>query len=114
LVGNVFTSLPDRRINYLFLVGGFAESPLLRDRVKREFQDRAKVIIPNDPGVVVLKGASMFGVDPSVVKVRRSRMTYGVGVLHPFNPKIHPQGLSAFLQLLYRSGEKSFANYKIP
>jgi len=35
-------------------------------------------------------GAVMFGVDPTVVGVRRSRLTYGVGVLHRFVPGKHP------------------------
>jgi len=35
-------------------------------------------------------GAVMFGVDPTVVGVRRSRLTYGVGVLHRFVPGRHP------------------------
>ena len=32
----------------------------------------------------------MFGMDPTVVNVRRSRLTYGVGVLNRFNPEKHP------------------------
>jgi len=32
----------------------------------------------------------MFGLDPTVVGVRRSRLTYGVGVLHRFLPGKHP------------------------
>jgi len=32
----------------------------------------------------------MFGIDPTVVGVRRSRLTYGVGVLHRFQPGKHP------------------------
>lgn len=32
----------------------------------------------------------MFGIDPTVVGVRRSRLTYGVGVLHRFVPGKHP------------------------
>ena len=32
----------------------------------------------------------MFGIDPTVVGVRRSRLTYGVGVLHRFEPGRHP------------------------
>jgi len=35
-------------------------------------------------------GAVMFGLDPTVVGVRRSRLTYGVGVLHRFLPGKHP------------------------
>ena len=32
----------------------------------------------------------MFGMDPTVVNVRRSRLTYGVGVLNRFNADKHP------------------------
>ena len=35
-------------------------------------------------------GAVIFGIDPTVVGVRRSRLTYGVGVLHRFVPGKHP------------------------
>ena len=32
----------------------------------------------------------MFGMDPDIVSERRSRLTYGVGVLHRFKPEKHP------------------------
>lgn len=42
----------------------------------------------------------MFGLDPTVVNVRRSRYTYGVGVLnrfvagkHPASKKVHRDGV---------------------
>jgi hypothetical protein len=42
-------------------------------------------------GIPKLSGAVQFGLDPTVVKVRRSRLTYGVGVLNRFNPATHPE-----------------------
>ena len=33
----------------------------------------------------------MFGLDPTVVNVRRSRLTYGVGVLNRYNKDKHPK-----------------------
>ena len=35
-------------------------------------------------------GAVLFGIDPSIVNVRRSRLTYGVGILNRFDHKKHP------------------------
>lgn len=32
----------------------------------------------------------LFGIDPSIVNVRRSRLTYGVGILNRFDPDLHP------------------------
>ncbi|KAF0309280.1 Heat shock protein 12A [Amphibalanus amphitrite] len=43
----------------------------------------------------------LFGLDPSVIQVRRCTMTYGVGVLNKFMRGIHPQG-----KLLVRDGRE--------
>ncbi|MBN3324367.1 HS12A protein, partial [Atractosteus spatula] len=78
-------------IKFLFLVGGFAESPLLQQAVQNMLQGRCRIIIPHDVGLTILKGAVLFGLDPSVIKVRRSPLTYGVGVLnHRFVEGKHP------------------------
>ena len=42
-------------------------------------------------GLAILRGAVQFGLDPSVVTVRRSRLTYGVGVLNRYLEGVHPQ-----------------------
>ena len=79
-----------RNVEYLFLVGGFAESPVLRQAMKENFSHQLQVIIPQDVSLTILKGAVMFGLDPSLIRVRRSRVTYGVGCLHRFDPDSHP------------------------
>uniref|UniRef100_A0A4W3J412 Heat shock protein 12A n=1 Tax=Callorhinchus milii TaxID=7868 RepID=A0A4W3J412_CALMI len=71
-------------IKFLFLVGGFAESPLLQQAVQSSLSETCRVIIPHDVGLTILKGAVLFGLDPTVIKVRRSPLTYGVGVLNRF------------------------------
>ena len=79
-----------RRIEYLFLVGGFSESPVLQEAIRNEFRNYLRVVIPQDVSLTILKGAVMFGLDPSLVHIRRSTLTYGVGCLHPFIPQKHP------------------------
>ena len=78
-------------VKYLFLVGGFSESPLLQNEIRRAFSNDLRIIIPQDVGLTILKGAVMFGLDPTVVRVRRSGLTYGVGVLNRFIPSKHPE-----------------------
>lgn len=77
-------------VKFMFLVGGFAESPLLQNEIRRSFSSQVRVIIPQDVGLTILKGAVMFGLDPTIVRVRRSAVTYGVGVLNKFIPGKHP------------------------
>jgi hypothetical protein len=74
----------------MFLVGGFSESPILQLEMRKEFSHLLKIIIPQDVSLTILKGAVIFGVDPTIVGVRRSRLTYGVGVLHRFVSGKHP------------------------
>lgn len=78
------------RIEYLFLVGGFAESPVLQEAIRSAFRNHLRVVIPQDVSLTILKGAVMFGLNPSLVHVRRSVFTYGVGCLHRFVPGKHP------------------------
>lgn len=90
-IGNVLNNPDAKDLKYLFLVGGFAESPMLQHFVRQEFGDILKVIIPQGVGLSILKGAVLYGLDPSVVSIRRCRLTYGVGVLNKFDENKHPQ-----------------------
>lgn len=104
-------------VRFLFLVGGFAESPMLQKAVQRALGRSCRIIIPHDVGLTILKGAVLFGLDPTVVssegspppphegreeylnltgvclqvRVRRCPLTYGVGVLNRFVEGRHPR-----------------------
>ena len=43
-------------LKYMFLVGGFAESPILQREMRHEFGARLKILIPQDVALTVLKG----------------------------------------------------------
>lgn len=59
-----------RGVRFLFLVGGFAESPMLQKAVQRALGRTCRIIIPHDVGLTILKGAVLFGLDPTVVSVQ--------------------------------------------
>ncbi|XP_061109206.1 heat shock 70 kDa protein 12B [Conger conger] len=77
-------------VRFLFLVGGFAESAMLQQAVHAALGRGCRIIIPQDVGLTILKGAVLFGLDPTVVRVRRCPLTYGVGVLNRFVEGRHP------------------------
>ncbi|KAG7265232.1 hypothetical protein CRUP_005435, partial [Coryphaenoides rupestris] len=78
------------------------QSPLLQQAVQEALRGRGgRVIIPHDVGLTILKGAVLFGLDPGVIKVRRSPLTYGVGVLNRFVEGKHPAD-----KLLVRDGTR--------
>lgn len=80
----------DLNIQYLFIVGGFAESAVLQQAIHDRFGSLLKVVIPFDMSDSILKGAVLFGLNPQVVSIRRSNLTYGVACLHKYNDSIHP------------------------
>ncbi|KAM9331512.1 heat shock 70 kDa protein 12B [Gastrophryne carolinensis] len=90
-IGDLMNKPEVKGIKYLFLVGGFAESPMLQNAVQNAFSEICRVIIPQDVGLTILKGAVLFGLDPTIVRVRRSPLTYGVGVLNKFVEGKHPK-----------------------
>ena len=78
-------------VKLLFLVGGFAESAMLQHAVQAALGARGlRVVVPHDVALTILKGAVLFGQAPGVVRVRRSPLTYGVGVLNRFVAGVHP------------------------
>ncbi|XP_006823582.1 heat shock 70 kDa protein 12A-like isoform X2 [Saccoglossus kowalevskii] len=76
-------------VQYIFLVGGFSESPLLQLAVRKKFENRARILIPENAGLSVMKGAVMFGLKPDVIRRRICRETHGCGTCAKFNPAIH-------------------------
>ncbi|XP_052083291.1 heat shock 70 kDa protein 12B-like isoform X3 [Mytilus californianus] len=77
-------------ISMLLLVGGFSESEMLHHAIRKEFPDK-RIIIPEDAGLSVLKGAVLFGHKPDYISSRVMRYTYGIGTRLDFNRNIHDQ-----------------------
>ncbi|XP_052796649.1 heat shock 70 kDa protein 12A-like [Mya arenaria] len=88
-------SLPEvKSVDTVLMVGGFSESPILQDLIRKAVEslpDKKKLIVPKDPGLAVLKGAVIYGHDPSVIEERKCRYTYGVGTSFPFKKGVHPE-----------------------
>ena len=78
------------RLDYIFLVGGFVESPVLQKAIKDNYSNRSTIIIPIDPSLCVLKGAVLYGFRPSTVAFRMCRYTYGVATSMRFIKGEHP------------------------
>lgn len=79
-----------RGVNRILLVGGFCESPYVQESFRARFGDK-QVIIPEECGLAVLKGAVLFGQNPSVVSARIARYTYGLDIAVRFDVTKHPR-----------------------
>jgi len=76
----------------ILMVGGFSESLYLLEAVKMCLPEKM-LVVPVESGLAVLKGAVIFGHDPSIVQERRCRYTYGVETCLPFTTGSDPEAL---------------------
>jgi len=85
-----FERLGSKKCHFMYLVGGFTDSVLLRERIDEEFKDKVtKIVIPPTPGAAVVEGAVAFGIDPSI-RSRVSRLTYGARCCREFDSSKDP------------------------
>ncbi|XP_021376572.1 heat shock 70 kDa protein 12B-like isoform X2 [Mizuhopecten yessoensis] len=78
-----------RGTSTLLLVGGFSESPIVQETMKRKFP-RVKIVVPAECGLAVLKGAVIFGHEPKNISARVAKFTYGIAISKPFIEGHHP------------------------
>lgn len=88
LIGDASIDVKSNDVDILLLVGGFSESKIIQENIKASFPKK-RVIVPEDAGLAVLKGAVLFGHKPEYIISRIVRYTYGIRVMGTFNPEIH-------------------------
>lgn len=75
-------------VNRFLLVGGFSESPMVQHAIRTNFPGK-RLIIPQDAGLAVVKGAVLFGHRPTSIKSRIIKYSYGVKTTPVFDPMVH-------------------------
>lgn len=96
MISNTFEEERVNDVKTIVLVGGFAECALVQDSVKSKFSNK-RVIIPEDCGLAVLKGAVMFGHDTSFISLRVLPFTIGIQACKPYNRKLDHDRKHVFL-----------------
>lgn len=78
-------------ISLILLVGGSAESEYIQSELRKTISkdSSARLVIPPEPNLAVLKGAVIFGHCPTIITSRILRFTYGTSVTPEFDPDIH-------------------------
>ncbi|CAC5371724.1 unnamed protein product [Mytilus coruscus] len=90
LLQEIITRKKTKEITMILLVGGFAECSLVQAEIRKRFLSR-RVIVPEESGLTVLKGAVLFGHNSKAIGSRKIRVTYGIWFRTDFNPDKHDQ-----------------------
>ena len=77
-------------IKTMLLVGGFADSPILQNEIKKEFSKDFQVLVPRNAAIAVVQGAVLFGKNPAKITERVMSTTYGADCSRDFDKNIHP------------------------
>jgi len=77
-------------VDTILLVGGFGECKLVQKAVTKAV-GRRTVIVPDEAGLAVLKGAVKFGHQPRLVSSRRVKYTYVYNITRLFATNQHPK-----------------------
>jgi hypothetical protein len=77
-IQNVKTLGDKRGISYIFLVGGFAQSNVMRAAVQNMADELAiPLIVPNHCELCVINGAVDYGINPTIIVSRIVKYSYG-------------------------------------
>ena len=91
---------PLSKVSALYMVGSFSKSNYLLESVRQKTNSSVPpehIINPPDSSVAIVKGAVMYGINPSIVQERVAARSYGFCVLTPFDDVIHPSSKAVFL-----------------
>ena len=79
------------KVKTMLLVGGFADSALLQQEIKKAFSRHVRVLVPNNASAAVVEGAVVFGKQPGKITERVVSTTYGAGCARNFIYGVHPE-----------------------
>ena len=93
------TKPPLSKVSALYMVGSFSQSNYLIKSVRRNTHGsipREHIINPPDSSVAIVKGAVMYGINPSIVQDRVAAKSYGVCILERFDSTVHSESKAEF------------------
>lgn len=90
-LSNLFAKQELSEVEMVFLVGGFADSLLLQEKIKKQFSNSYRIMVPPNASLAVVQGAVMFGQKPELFESRIMSSSYGIRIHRLFLDGLHPE-----------------------
>ena len=90
LIGKLLDNPKLSDLRTILMVGGFSECELVQDAIRDKIGSSITLIIPEEAGLAVLKGAVLFGHQPKIVSRRITKITYGIQSWPEWDADLHP------------------------
>lgn len=85
-IAKIYQNVED--VESILYVGGYCSNEIITDYIKKEFRF-IKHLKPSHPDRAVVKGAVLFGIDPSIIKSRKAKYSIGFCSNNIYNKEIH-------------------------
>ena len=112
-LSNLFAKQELSEVETVFLVGGFADSLLLQERIKTQFSNSYRIMVPPNASLAVVQGAVMYGQRPEVFESRVMSSTYGIRIHRLFLDGLHPESKKEVINGVPRCKDVFFKFVKV-
>ena len=112
-LSNLFAKQELSEVQFVFFVGGFADSPLLQEGIKKHFDKGYRIMVPQNASLAVVQGAVMFGQKPDIFESRIMTSTYGIRVHKLFLEGLHPDSKKEIINGIPRCKDIFFKFVKV-
>ena len=76
-------------IKTIIFVGGYCYNEILVNLIKNNLKKITTFLQPSNPSLAIMEGAVMFGIEPSIINIRKAKYTIGEKKRKPWDDKIH-------------------------
>lgn len=97
LMEQILAKKEAKNVSHILVVGGFSDCVLVQDAIRKKFGDKRRIIIPEDAGMTVLKGAVLFGHRPNYIDVRVMKCSYGLMTNLPWDERKYEKKYRALI-----------------
>ena len=76
-------------IDTIMFVGGYCSNEVIVSKIKQKLGDNFYYLQPSNPCLAIMEGAVLFGLNPSIIQIRISKYTIGMGARNIWDDSIH-------------------------
>ena len=93
-----------KEINTIMFVGGYCSNEVIISKIRNGLGEQFYYLQPSNPCLAIMEGAVLFGINPSIIRIRISKFTIGLGIQEIWDEKKH----SKFGKKIFSEEEKIY------
>ena len=77
------------KIRNIIFVGGYCSNEIILKLIKENLNIITTYLQPSNPSLAIMEGAVIFGIEPSIISIRKAKYTFGERLNKPWDEKKH-------------------------